>query len=220
MKKSYTKIVFVIDRSGSMSTIKNDMEGGLKNFIAEQKKANLGKCDVSLYQFDNVYETVYENKDLADVPEYNLSPRNMTALYDAVGKTINRVGDQLRTLAESDRPDRVMMVIITDGQENSSSEFTATNIQELVKHQSDKYNWQFSYLGSNQDAWAVGGALGIAANSTLTYANNRRGVIGAWDSLNNATVSYRACADANSAVLSYTAADVKLQEDALKEPQK
>lgn len=220
MKKSYTKIVFVIDRSGSMSSIKTDMEGGLKNFLAEQKKAKLGKCDVSLYQFDDHYETVYESKDIDEVPDYSLTPRNMTALYDAVGKTINRVGSQLAALKEDDRPDRVMMVIITDGLENSSSEFTAAKIQEMVKHQTNKYNWQFSYLGSNQDAWAVGGALGIAAGSTMTYANNVRGIKGVWDSLNNATVSYRACVDANSAVLSYTAADVKEQQAALQEPTK
>jgi len=220
MRKNYTKIVFVVDRSGSMSKIKSDMEGGFKTFIAEQKKAKLGKCDVSVYQFDDHYEAVFENKDIADVPEYNLIPRNMTALYDAVGKTINTVGDQLAKLHEDDRPDRVMMVIITDGLENSSQEFTAQKVQELVKQQTNKYNWQFTYLGSNQDAWAVGGTLGIASDSTMTYANNSRGIKGVWDSLNNATVSYRACADASSAVLSYCAADLKEQQEALKEPTK
>lgn len=218
MKQNYTKIVFVIDRSGSMSTIKNDMEGGFKTFISEQKKANLGKCDVSLYQFDDSYEPVFENKDIAEVPEYTLAPRNMTALYDAVGKTINKVGNQLAQLKEEDRPDRVMMVIITDGLENSSQEFTAKKVSELVKHQTDKYNWQFSYLGSNQDAWAVGATLGIKSSSTMTYANNSRGVTSSWSALNSATVSYRSCVDSKSAVLSYTAADLKEQEEAFKQP--
>lgn len=219
MKNNYTKIVFVIDRSGSMSSIKQDMEGGLKTFIEEQKKLKLGKCDVSIYQFDDVYEPVFENKDIYEAPEYKLWPRNSTALYDAVGKTINAVGVQLAKLNEDDRPDRVMMVIITDGQENSSREFTSEKIKELVKHQSDKYNWQFSYLGSNQDAWAVGGALGIDSSSTMTYANNTRGVKSAWSSLSCATGAFRSAEYAGAATLSYCAADLNEQQEALKEPQ-
>ena len=218
MKNNYTKIVFVIDRSGSMSAIKTDMEGGFKTFIAEQKKANLGKCDVSVYQFDDLYESVFENRDITDVPEYRLWPRNMTALYDAVGKTINKVGEQLAELDEKERPEKVMMVIITDGHENSSTEFTAQRVRELVQHQSEKYNWQFSYLGSNQDAWAVGSTLGISKSSTLTYANNSKGVGSSWESLTRATVTYRSCVDTKSAVLSYTDVDLQAQQEAFKQP--
>lgn len=218
MKSNYTKIVFVIDRSGSMIKIRTDMEGGFKTFIAEQKKANLGKCDVSVYQFDDVYESVFENKDINEVPEYSLHPRNMTALYDAIGKTINRVGQQLSDLNENDRPDKVMMVIITDGLENSSTEFNDKKVRELVKHQSEKYNWQFSYLGSNQDAWAVGSTLGINKASTLTYASNSKGVESSWESLTRATVTFRACADTQSAVLAYTDVDLKAQQEAFKQP--
>jgi uncharacterized protein YegL len=216
MKKNYTKIIFVIDRSGSMTNIKNDMEGGLKNFISEQIKLNVGKCDVSLYQFDDVYESVFENKDITNTPEYTLNPRNATALYDAIGNTINRVGNQLSQLKEEDRPDRVMMVIITDGMENSSKEYNAAKIKEMITHQSETYNWQFSYLGSNQDAWAVSQDLGICNDSTMTYANNSIGVDSVWASLSTATTMYRSCTNAVSAKLVYTNADLKAQEEAFK----
>ena len=120
MDDNYTDITVILDRSGSMSTIKTDMEGGLNSFFAKQRELD-GLCKVSLHQFDDKYETVFENKDIADVPEVKLEPRGMTALLDAIGKTVNSLGLRLSELNESDRPGKVVVLIITDGFENHSA---------------------------------------------------------------------------------------------------
>lgn len=218
MKQNYTKIVFIIDRSGSMVSIKNDMDGGFKTFIETQKSTNFGTCDVSVYQFNQEFETVFENKNIVDSFSYNLVPNGGTALYDAVGKTILKVGGQLSAMDENERPDRVLVVIITDGEENSSVEFNDKKIKEMITHQTDAYHWQFTYLGSNQDAWEVGKTLGVAPESTMTYANNTRGVSGSWSSLSEAVTAYRSITHGQKS-FAYTESDLKEQSEALKEPQ-
>src|SRR5688572_4072309 len=117
-----TEIVVVLDRSGSMSCVRTDMEGGFNEFIKKQKEV-AGDCAVTLVQFDDKYEVVYEAKPLNDVPNLNLVPRGSTALLDSLGKTINSVGYRLKNTPESKRPGRVLFLVITDGHENSSSEF-------------------------------------------------------------------------------------------------
>lgn len=219
MKQNYTKIVFIIDRSGSMERIKSDMNGGFKTFIEAQKAANFGTCDVSVYQFDHEFETVFAHKNIMDSISYNLVPRGGTALYDAVGKTILKVGADLATMDESERPDRVLVAIITDGEENSSDEFDAEKVKKMITHQTDVYHWQFTYLGSNQDAWEVGKGLGVAAGSTMTYANNARGVRGSWSSLSEAVTTYRSMTG-DTKSFTYTESDLTEQAEALKEPQK
>jgi hypothetical protein len=211
MKKDYTKIVFVVDRSGSMSKIAADIIGGYNRFINDQKSLNHGSCDVSFYQFDDIYESVYENRVLNEVTDLNdktYVPRNMTALYDAIGKTINRLGETLKNLNENDRPEKLLFVVITDGLENSSQEFTADKVREMIKHQTEKYNWQFSYIGANQDAWSVGGSLGFAQKDTLTWASNKGGTEKLWDSLTRNVSDYR-----TKAYYAFSAADIKAQED-------
>lgn len=192
MKQNYTKIVFVIDRSGSMSNIAKDMEGGLETFISEQKKNNLGQCDVSIYQFDDHYDVVYENVDINQAPKYSLTPRGSTAMLDAVGRTINSVGETLSKMKEEDRPDRVLFVIITDGYENASKEFKDHQVKDLIKQQTEQYNWTFTYLGANQDAWAVGTSLGMDQSKILKYAADQMGTQNAWKSLDCNVKRYRA----------------------------
>jgi uncharacterized protein YegL len=214
MKKNYTKIVFVVDRSGSMGNIAKDIIGGYNKFIADQKALNHGTCDVSFYQFDNVYEAVYENTPLLfvkDLDEKTYIPRGGTALLDAVGRTIDQVGNQLAALKEEQRPEKVLVVIITDGEENSSHFYNSEKIKQMVTHQCDKYKWAFTYIGANQDAWAVGNSMGINATSNLTWASNSKGTANAFSSLNNATACYRSV---NNAQYSYSVADVNLQVDA------
>ena len=211
MKKDYTKIVFVVDRSGSMKSIADDMIGGYNSFIKEQKRLNHGTCDVSFYQFDDVYEAVYENKPLnevVDLDEKTYVPRNMTALYDAIGKTINNVGESLNKMKESQRPDSVLFIVITDGLNNASKEFTSNKIKEMITHQTEKYKWQFSYIGANQDAWAVSDSLGFARSSTLNWASNSKGTEKLWKSLSDNASFYRV-----SKAYSFSAADIKAQAD-------
>ncbi|WP_326646626.1 VWA domain-containing protein [Streptosporangium sp. NBC_01755] len=165
-------IVIILDRSGSMALVKDDTEGGLKAFLAEQINAP-SETTVSLYQFDDRYEIVYENTPLADVPDFALKPRGMTALLDAVGMTINRVGGHLATLPEDSRPGEVVAVILTDGAENSSKEYTLPQVKDLITRQRDTYGWAFVFLGADQDAFAAAGGMGIGRASTLSYGSNR-----------------------------------------------
>jgi hypothetical protein len=163
-------IAVVLDRSGSMITVKADTEGGLRAFLAAQHDAP-GATTVSLYQFDTRYDTVYENVPLADAPDFALHPRGGTALLDAVGRTITTVGEQLAAMDETERPGEVIVVILTDGEENSSREFTLHSVKELITHQQDVYGWRFVFLGADQDAFAAAGGMGIGAGTTLSYAS-------------------------------------------------
>lgn len=165
---NYTHIAVLLDRSGSMQTIKSDTEGGFDAFIAEQRK-NPGRCDVTLAQFDNTYEEVYVATPLAAVPPLDLQPRGGTALLDGIGRLINTTGARLAGLAEDDRPGAVIVVIMTDGMENSSREFDLTSVNKMITDQTDSYDWTFVYLGANQDAISVAGGLGVAAGMAMTY---------------------------------------------------
>lgn len=194
MKKGLTHIIFVVDRSGSMKSIANDMIGGYNEFIKKQKETP-GECFVSFYQFDDIYEKVFERvalKDVVDLDGKTYVPRNMTALYDAMGRTIDGYGQYLANLSEDERPERILLVTITDGQNNASSQYTMKDIQEKVKHQTEKYGWDFVFLGSNIDAWEAGGSLGVVASSTLQFANAAGSVQNAFRSLSDNATSYRA----------------------------
>lgn len=175
MKNGYADIALIVDRSGSMDGIKVDMEGGIKNFIQKQKETP-GECTISLYQFDTVYEPVYENLNADKVPEYELHPRGGTALYDALGKTINNLGEKYRKMPEEQRPEKVFVVTITDGMENSSREFDSEKIKEMVSHQSDVYKWTFVYLGANQDALLAARNIGVSVCNSMGYMASQSGV--------------------------------------------
>jgi uncharacterized protein YegL len=188
MRKNHTEIVCIVDRSGSMASIKTDAEGGFDSFIVEQKKVK-GTASVTLVLFDDKYEVAYQDKDLKNVPLLNLVPRGNTALLDAIGRTINEVGSRLASTAEKDRPGKVMVCIVTDGQENASKEFTKTKIKEMIDHQRSKYSWEFSYLGANQDAFAEANQIGIVfANN---FAPTGKGVRTAYAQSSSFTADYR-----------------------------
>ena len=214
MKKDYTKIVFVVDRSGSMGSIANDVIGGYNKFIADQKALKHGTCDVTFYQFDTEYDAVYENTPIdfvKDLDHKTFVPRGGTALLDAVGTTIKNVGDHLAKLQESERPEKVLVVIITDGEENSSRSYNWDKVKTAVEHQTKVYNWQFTYIGANQDAWQVGANLGIAGGASLTYAANSKGTLNAFASLSCNTANYRSFTNASFA---YDQKDIDAQKDA------
>lgn len=168
-KINLTEIVVILDRSGSMSNMVQDVKGGFDKFVEEQ--SNLpGECLLTLVQFDTgAIETVYSAKDIRKVGKLELIPRGGTPLLDAIGKTINDVGGRLRITPEASRPERVLVLIITDGEENSSREFTKTKIKELVEHQSGKYQWEFMYLGANVDAFSEAVNYGILVANASNY---------------------------------------------------
>lgn len=172
--KNLTEIVAILDRSGSMNALRAETIGGFNNFVEEQKKGE-GTARLTLVQFDDLYQIDYENKDINDVQplsEESYVPRGMTALYDAVGKTIITLGERLAKLEEDKRPGQVIVLIITDGHENSSKEYIGNKLREMIKHQEEKYNWTFVFLGGGdiKKQKQQGADLGINTSNVYGFA--------------------------------------------------
>ena len=178
MRTDLTDITMVVDRSGSMESIKSDAEGGINSFI-DQQKQEPGEALLTLVQFDTEYEFVHSGVPVKQIPAFTLVPRGSTALLDAVGRAINETGARLAAMAESQRPALVVFVIVTDGAENSSREFTRDQIRTMVEHQQSAYKWQFTFLAANQDAFAAGGSMGIAQDGIAAYSLGK--VQGTWN---------------------------------------
>ncbi|NTW90933.1 MAG: VWA domain-containing protein [Erysipelotrichaceae bacterium] len=171
MKSGYSHVEFVIDRSGSMGSILADTIGGYNTFVGEQKKQE-GECTFSLTQFDNTIENVYDFVNINEVPELTnqtFIPRGMTSLLDAIGDRIIACGNKLADIKEEDRPEKVIFVILTDGEENSSRKFSNDKIKEMISHQTDKYMWEFIFLAANINAEKVGSSIGIKEGSSMTF---------------------------------------------------
>lgn len=174
--KDATHIVVLLDRSGSMDAVKDETISGFNYFLKEQKTVG-DNASLTLVQFDSEStDVVHEARPVRDVPNLNgdtYQPRGSTPLLDALGQTINSTGRTLAAIPETNRPDKVVFVAITDGQENASHKFTKARVKEMIDHQTETYNWQFIYLGANQDAFAEAGAVGIrkanAANFDPAY---------------------------------------------------
>lgn len=193
-KPNKTEIIFLVDRSASMSSIAAAMTDGIDEFVQKQKGV-AGECLVSLYDFDDRYETKYVAQSLWTVPKYTLEPRGMTALYDAIGKTVLTVGERLRRTPDAERPSQVLFVIVSDGGENASQEFKGEpgrrQIFDRITHQRTKYAWEFIFLGANQDAYAVGTSLGIHGSNTVSYTPSAAHSKGMMSSLSANVASYR-----------------------------
>jgi hypothetical protein len=152
-----------------MSAIADDTVGGFAAFVRDQQSV-AGRCRLSLAQFDDSYERVYDAVDIQDVPALELHPRGSTALHDAMVRLIGDAGTELASLPEDQRPGTVLVAVLTDGQENSSREASGAMVKALVERQQKQWGWQFTYLGANQDAVLTAGGLGIRAEDALTYA--------------------------------------------------
>ncbi len=163
-------ITILLDRSGSMESVKSDVEGGFATLLAEQRRLP-GDCVLSLVQFDSqAIEAVYTAVPIKWAPELELVPRASTPLLDAVGSTVEQTGRRLAALPEAERPGRVLFVIITDGKENASRQYSKAKVRELVERQHQDYRWEFLYLGANVDAFAEAGELGIGRQFAAAYA--------------------------------------------------
>lgn len=171
-----TDITVILDKSGSMEVRRSDAIGGF-NALVDDQKIQPGTAALSLVQFDTRYEVSFTGKAPIDVPALTMetyAPSGGTALLDAMGKTIHATGRRLAAMPEADRPGKVIVVIITDGEENSSREFTYPQVNEMIGHQRDVYKWEFIFVGTNQDAIASAAKIGIAPGSALTYGTSGR----------------------------------------------
>jgi hypothetical protein len=177
MRNNFTRIAIVLDRSGSMESCKESTVSGFNEFIRTQQELP-GEAMVKLVQFDDRYETVFD-MNLKLCPELNQNtfvPRGSTALLDAQGRTIVELGRELAALPENERPSKVIVVTLTDGLENASKEYNLERIGELIREQRDKYNWDFVFLGANQDAIQTAAAMNIPLPSAMSYSTSKAGI--------------------------------------------
>jgi hypothetical protein len=195
-KADYVHMAVILDRTGSMDEIRDDTIGGFNTFLEKQQEES-GKATLTLVQFDSQdpYEVVHRFKPVAEVPKLTREtyvPRASTPLLDAMGRGINDLEESLAKLPEADRPARIVMVVITDGQENASSEFTKPQVEKMIKARQEKDNWQFVFLSA--DLAAVGDAIasGVDASSAMAFDKTSQGTLKAWASTSGRISDFRA----------------------------
>lgn len=177
MKKDLTEIVFLLDRSGSMAGLEEDTIGGFNAFIERQNKLE-EETLLTAILFDDSYEILWNGINTNNVKLTNREyfVRGMTALLDAVGKTILDVENRLSRTSKVYQPGKVIFVITTDGMENASSEFTYKKVKELIKRQQAKYDWQFIFMGANMDAAEEADQIGISKEHAYDFEASTSGV--------------------------------------------
>mgnify|MGYP000586462536 CR=1 FL=1 len=177
MKKGLTELVFILDKSGSMSGLEADTIGGYNSMLEKQKKID-GECIVTTVLFNNNYELLHDRIDIRGVgkitgKEYQVG--GTTALLDAIGKTIHKISNVQKNTAENYRAEKVMFVIITDGEENSSREYTAEKVKAMIEEQKSEYGWEFIFLGANIDSVQTAGSCGISPDRAIDYISDSYG---------------------------------------------
>ena len=177
MKKGLTELVFIIDRSGSMSGLEGDTIGGFNSLLEKQKKEE-GEALVSVVLFDDQMEVLYDRKEIQKVEPMNdrqYYVRGCTALLDAVGGAIHHIGNVHKYAREEDVPEKTLFIITTDGMENASRMYSYEKVRQMVEHEKEKYNWEFLFLGANIDAIRVAGRFGIKPSRAVNYENDSIG---------------------------------------------
>ncbi len=177
MKKNLTEIVFILDRSGSMSGLESDTIGGFNAMIEKQKKEP-GEALISTVLFSTGSEVIHDRVPLdkmGKLTEKEYSVGGCTALLDAVGEAIHHIGNVHKYAREEDRPARTLFVITTDGMENASRRYDLERVKEMIRRQKERYGWEFLFLGANIDAVETAGRMGIAADRAVTYRSDSEG---------------------------------------------
>jgi len=195
MQTDYTHMTVILDRSGSMDEIRDDIIGGFNGLLGDHK-AQPGKATMTLVQFDgqDPYEVLHRFKPLRDVPPLDRStyvPRGGTPLFDAVGRGINDIEAALGKLAEADRPTKVIFAIVTDGEENSSVEFGKEQVTKMIKAKTDENAWEFVFLSADLAAFEEAGEIGVDAMKRMVFAKGSMGTAGAWRALSDQAGMFR-----------------------------
>ena len=193
MKKNLTEIVFILDRSGSMSGLEGDTIGGF-NAMIEKQKREPGEALISTVLFDNETEVIHDRVDIQKIEpmtdkEYYV--RGCTALLDAVGGAIHHIGNVHKYAREEDRPEKTLFIITTDGMENASKRYTYDKVKQMVERQKSKYGWEFIFLGANIDALDVAGRFGINEDHAANYHCDEEGTALNYEVLSEAICEVR-----------------------------
>lgn len=176
MNTNLTEIIIIQDRSRSMVAVWDDVPGAYEEFVKQQLDVP-GDCRLTFVAFDDRYDVLYEGVPLQEAVKFpQIGPGGYTALNDAIGRTLNAVGERLANTDESERPGKVIVVIYTDGKENASQEFSTERIREMIEHQTETYSWEFMYMGANQDSFAVARNLGISRAGTSDMKHTGDGI--------------------------------------------
>ena len=201
MRENLTELVFILDRSGSMSGLESDTIGGFNSMIAKQQKED-GDVIVSTVLFDDVSDVIHDRVPIGKIKkltEDDYFVRGCTALLDAVGGAIHHIGTIHKYAREEDRPAKTLFVITTDGLENASRRYTFRDVKQMIERQKEKYNWEFLFLGANIDAIEVAGHMGIGRDRTANYNCDAAGTALNFKVLESAVSRARKCKGASMA---------------------
>ena len=192
--KEYIKIINIIDRSGSMGSMKETALEGFNGFINEQRTLE-GDAVVSTILFNNQYKMLYTDSDVKEcslLTNENFIPAGTTALYDAIGKTIDDEINKLGLISLEERPIKTLCVILTDGYENASHQYSGTKIKEMISEMKKDFNWEFVFLAANEDASLTAETIGISTNNSYAFQNSKLGITDAFNAVNYSSRVYRA----------------------------
>jgi len=195
MKTNLTELVFILDKSGSMSGLESDTIGGY-NAMLKKQQAEPGEATITTVLFDDKYELLHDRiniKGVRPITEKEYFVEGSTALMDAIGKTIQKMVNVQKNTSEDQRADQVVFVITTDGMENASREYTSPKIKKMVEHQKAKYNWEFIFLGANIDAVATAADFGIDANRAANFHADSVGIEMSYSAVNDVVSNIREC---------------------------
>ncbi len=200
MKNDLTELVFILDRSGSMSGREEDTIGGFNAMIRKQR-SQPGRALVSTVLFDHVSQVLHDRVPLADVPEMtagDYTVRGSTALVDAIGGAIHHIGSIHKYARPEDVPEHTLFIITTDGMENASTHYTSDEVKKMIQRQKRRFNWEFLFIGANIDAVETGRRFGIPRERVANYVCDREGTELMFRSVNDAVSQVRACAPLRS----------------------
>lgn len=193
MKKDATELVFILDKSGSMAGLESDTIGGYNAMLAKQKK-EAGEATVTTVLFNHQYELLHDRinvRGIAPITEKEYEVGGTTALLDAIGSTIQKIGNVQKRTSEVERAGKVLVVITTDGMENASCEYTYEKIKSMIEHQKVHFGWEFIFLGANIDAISTAAKFGINEEYAVKYHADVEGTQLNYQALNEAVTTFR-----------------------------
>ena len=195
-RNNITELVFILDRSGSMSGLESDTVGGFNSMIEQQKKED-GECYVSTVLFDNVSEVLHDRVRLSEIrpmTDREYTVRGCTALLDAIGGAIHHIGNIHKYARSEDVPEHTMFIITTDGLENASHRYDSEQVKRMIERQKEKYGWEFLFIGANIDAVETARSYGIDEDRAVNYNADSKGTVILYESVACAVSNVRKCA--------------------------